>query len=107
MESKQPLSIVLCTVPDIDTANRIAEAFVVKKLAACVNVVGPIRSINHWDGKVENDTEYQLVIKTAPEYVDDGFTLINQIHPYDVCEWIVLDAAASEPYWNWMRSSLK
>lgn len=107
MKSKQPLSVALCTVPDEETAKTIANALVERQLAACVNIIGPIRSVYRWQGQIEDDSEYQLVIKTASNYVDDGFSVVKQLHPYEVCEWVVLPADASESYWNWMRSNLK
>lgn len=97
------ISVVLCTAPNEAVAKSIAHALITKKLAACVNIVANIQSVYEWQGKVETDTEHQLIIKTTGEALKEAYSLVCNIHPYDVPEWVVIDASASDAYGNWLQ----
>ena len=106
MESTQTPVVILTTVPDRRTAVRIASELVEDQLAACVKIVNDVSSVYQWQNEVVQDVEYQLMIKTLHTHVNDAYQLITEIHPYDVPEWVLLDATASEPYLNWMKDCL-
>lgn len=96
--------LVLCTVPDQDTANRLARLAVEQKLAACVNIVPQLVSVYEWDGKIEQDNEILLLIKTQVCCFEALQNLLLQAHPYDVPEIIALDINAGLPaYLNWIK----
>ena len=58
--------VVLTTVGSKEVAEKLATQLVERRLAACINIVGPIRSVYRWRDKVHNEAEYLLVIKTTP-----------------------------------------
>lgn len=94
---------IFCTCPDEDTAARLARALVEQSLAACVNIVPVVRSIYAWEGKVEDQREALMLIKTSA----DHFFLIEhwmgEHHPYDVPELLaVRNEHVSEEYLKWL-----
>ena len=60
-----PIAIVLTTVESIDDANRLAADLLEQRLAACIQIDGPIVSHYRWEGKLQQANEYRLVIKVA------------------------------------------
>jgi len=99
-----PCQIVLTTCPDAASAERIARALVEEKLAACVNMLPPMRSIYRWEGQIEDATEQLLVIKTAQQFavVRDR---IRSLHPYELPEIITVPIADGLPdYLAWLRN---
>lgn len=96
--------IVFTTCPDAGTAERIARVLVEEKLAACVNMLPPMRSIYSWKGRVEDASEQLLVIKTAQPFavVRDR---IRNLHPYELPEIITVPIADGLPdYLAWLRN---
>jgi periplasmic divalent cation tolerance protein len=99
--------IVLTTCGNDEDATRIARNLVERRLAACVNVLPGVRSLYHWQGKVEEDAELLLVIKTTEAAVEALKTAVAEIHPYDVPELVVLpieNGAAS--YLDWIAENV-
>ena len=104
--SKQAM-VVLSTVPDDAVATRLAAALVEKKLAACVNIVGGVRSLYWWEGKVQDDSEVLLICKTDDDHVGGLTAAIEELHPYDCPEVVVLPVAGgSAAYLEWIGASL-
>ena len=102
----EPLRVVLCTVPDADTARAVARALVEEHLAACVNVIDRLTSIYRWKGSIEEDAELLLVIKTRAALFDALAVRIDELHPYSVPEVVGLDVAACHaPYARWLVAS--
>jgi periplasmic divalent cation tolerance protein len=100
--------IVLVTAGARDDAERIAETLVGERLAACVNLVGPIRSVYRWQGEISRDDEILLLIKTTRERYAALEARVRAIHPYDVPEVIALPIAyGSEPYLQWLRDMVR
>ena len=99
--------IVLTTVgPDFD-AGALARTLVELRLAACVNVVERIRSIYRWQGKVEDDAEQLLIIKTADARVDALREELFKRHPYEVPEFVIVPVAGtSDAYGAWLLDSV-
>ncbi|MBM4375610.1 MAG: divalent-cation tolerance protein CutA [Deltaproteobacteria bacterium] len=97
--------VVLSTVPVRDGhAERIARVLVEAGVAACVNVLGPVRSIYRWDGELCDDLEQQLVIKTRASRYAALEELLRREHPYDVPEILALPATlGSASYLSWLR----
>src|SRR5947209_18222274 len=76
--------VVLTTAGSVEEANKIAEALVQRRLAACVNVVGPISSVYRWKENVERAQEWLLLVKTTAEEVDAVGSAITELHSYEV-----------------------
>jgi periplasmic divalent cation tolerance protein len=98
--------VVLCSCPPAQ-ADSIARKLVERKLAACVNVTSPVHSIYFWRGKLEEDEERLLVIKTTPARWPELAQALAGLHPYEVPEIIALPVyAGAESYLRWVEESL-
>ena len=75
---------VYATFPSVDEAERIGRQMVEERLAACVNVLGPCRSIYRWQGAVESADEVAAIFKTAATASDRLVARIAELHSYDV-----------------------
>ncbi len=99
--------VVLTTTPNIEEAESLARKIVEKKLAACVQILPQMKSVYFWEGAIQIDDEYLLLIKTLPEKFDELETFIQTNHSYETPEIVVLQAAdVSESYLAWMKKSL-
>jgi periplasmic divalent cation tolerance protein len=97
--------LVLTTVPVGDRGEAIARALVDERLAACVNVLGPMTSFYRWHGAVERDVERQLIIKTTRGRVAALQTRLVELHPYDLPEFVVLPLSeGGQAYLDWVRN---
>jgi periplasmic divalent cation tolerance protein len=95
--------VVYVTAPAEEEAERIARALVEKKLAACVNIVRNMRSIYRWLGKIEDEAEVLMIIKTRKEYFAHIRDMVKQLHSYSVPEIIALPVVeGSEDYLAWL-----
>jgi periplasmic divalent cation tolerance protein len=99
--------IVLTTLGAGADAGALARTLVQERLAACVNVLPPMTSVYRWKGAIEEDREQQLVMKTTAERVDALGARLRELHPYELPEFVVLDAKASEAYGAWVRESVR
>jgi periplasmic divalent cation tolerance protein len=98
------VTIVLTTVPDAACADRIAQAVVGERLAACVTVLGAARSTYRWQGAVESSQELPLLIKTTAARWPALRERLRALHPYDVPEMLAWRAADGWPaYLDWVR----
>lgn len=99
--------LVLSTAGSREEAEKIAQALVERRLAACVNLVGPIQSVYRWQGKVETATEHLLVIKTTAGLFDAVAKAIRELHSYELPECIQLPIeAGSAEYMKWIGESV-
>lgn len=99
--------IFFVTVPNMEEGKRIAKILVENKLAACVNIIQKIFSIYWWKGKIEEDNEYLLIIKTIEENSDSIIQKINEVHSYDTPECIGFKIdRGSEKYLNWIKENV-
>jgi len=97
--------LVLTTMPDDARAEALAATLVDERLAACVNVHGPMRSTYRWKGQVETEIERQLVIKTTRERVTALESRVHELHPYELPELVVIPVEdGSAPYLNWVAN---
>jgi periplasmic divalent cation tolerance protein len=98
--------IVLTTVGERDDAGGLAHQLVEHRLAACVNILGGVRSIYRWKGRVTDDQEQVLLIKTVDARLEALHVFFVDNHPYEVPEFIVLDPGAmSDAYRDWLVES--
>lgn len=79
---------VLVTAGDESEAARIASTLVTEELAACANIVAPIRSIYRWQGEICDDQEVLLILKTRTSLFDVLRQRVQQLHSYEVAEVI-------------------
>jgi periplasmic divalent cation tolerance protein len=103
----QPSSIVvLVTVGSREEGERIADAVVTERLAACVNVVGPIRSIYRWNDHVQRDDELLLIMKTRAALFDALAARVRALHSYDTPEVVALAiTTGSAAYLDWLQGA--
>lgn len=95
--------VVLVTAPSPEAAAELARALVGERLAACGNVVPGLRSIYRWEGKVHDDAEALLVLKTTRARFEALRDRVLALHPYDVPEVIALPVeAGSARYLAWI-----
>lgn len=100
--------VVLTTTGNRDEAEKIANALVEAEIAACVNIVGTIRSVYRWEGKVENAEEFLLIVKTWGDAYERVEETIKELHSYDLPECIALRVErGSEHYLEWVENSVK
>lgn len=99
--------VVFCTVPDEKTALAISKSLVEARLAACCNIVPGLRSIYSWQGKICDDSELLLVIKTKADTYQILENKIKELHPYDEPEVIALRVVqGSKTYLNWIDENV-
>ena len=96
------VSLVLTTVEKREHAMQLAHLLVDEELAACVSILPGLLSVYAWRGKLEEEQEIQLVIKTRSEAVPDLKRRLDELHPYDLPEFLVLDAQSSSAYKDWV-----
>lgn len=97
--------VVLVTVPTRQAGEQLAETLVGEQLAACVNIVGPIRSIYRWQGEICRDDEHLLLIKTTAGAYAALDARIRALHTYDNPEIIALPVdAGAAAYLEWVAS---
>jgi periplasmic divalent cation tolerance protein len=95
--------VVLVTTPTAEKAAELARALVEERLAACGNVVPGVRSIYRWEGKVQDDVEALLVLKTTRARFEALRERVLALHPYAVPEVLALPVeAGSEAYLAWI-----
>jgi periplasmic divalent cation tolerance protein len=98
---------VLTTAGSREQAGAIAAALVERRLAACVQISGPIASIYRWRGAIENAEEWHCLAKTAASHLDAVETAIRELHSYDQPEIIATPiVAGSAGYLRWIDESL-
>jgi periplasmic divalent cation tolerance protein len=100
--------LVLTTVSDNGRAESIAAALVEARLAACVNIHGPMVSVYRWKGAVERDSERQLVVKTIRRHVAAVEARIRALHDYELPELLIVPVeSGSEAYLSWVLDNTK
>jgi periplasmic divalent cation tolerance protein len=100
--------LVLTNLPDLPTAETLARQLVEARLAACVNILSPCRSVYRWRGAVETADEVPLLIKTSSERYDALAAAIRRQHPYELPEVIALPIIDGLPdYLAWVVSETR
>jgi periplasmic divalent cation tolerance protein len=99
---------VISTTENKKDAERIAEFLVEKRLAACVQIFGPIASVYWWEGRVEKADEWFCLIKTTGALYENLESAIRKIHPYKVPEILAIPVVAgSKDYLSWLDGVVK
>ena len=98
---------IATTVENQQTAATIARTLVERRLAACVQIVGPIRSVYRWQGKIETAEEWQCLVKTTRQRYPAVEQAIRELHPYDVPETLAIAIEAGDPaYLQWLEEQV-
>ena len=101
-----PVEIVLMltTLPDAASAQKLADAVLDARLAACIAEFGPVRSRYHWKGQKETAEELQLLFKTSVARALELEQFIARHHPYETPEIVSWPASASTAYGQWVTA---
>lgn len=105
-QTEKMYSICYVTAPTMEVAKKIAHGLVSSRLAACANIVPGITSVYHWKGKIEEDSELLLMIKTQTPLVPQVIDAVRGLHPYEVPEVISVPITAGyEDYLAWIGAN--
>ena len=97
--------LVLTNLPDRAAAERLADALIEQRVAACVNILAPCRSVYRWKGAVQRDEEHPMLIKTTAERYAALEQAIRAGHPYELPEIIAVPVERGLPaYLDWVAS---
>jgi periplasmic divalent cation tolerance protein len=97
--------LVQSMFPDVESANKLADALLTDRLAACVNIGGPVESMYHWRGARETATEVPVHIKTTSDLYPQVEAAIVAFHPYELPEVIAVPIAHGLPrYLDWIAT---
>jgi len=97
--------LVLTNLPDRAAAERLADALIEKRVAACVNILAPCRSVYRWQKAVQHDEEHPMLIKTTEERYAALEAAIRAGHPYELPEIIALPIERGLPaYLEWVAA---
>ncbi|SDR32506.1 divalent-cation tolerance protein CutA [Thermostaphylospora chromogena] len=96
---------VLTTVERAEDAASLARSLIEARLAACAQIVGPIRSVYRWQGRIEDAQEWQLLVKTTADLFPDVEAHIRENHDYETPEIIATPiVAGSASYLAWISA---
>ena len=97
--------LAFATCPDSTSAQRIADALVSERLAACVNLLPGMQSVYRWKGRVETSSEVLMLIKTSAQRMSDLRERLVALHPYELPELIAVEIADGLPaYLDWIAA---
>lgn len=97
--------LVLTNLPDAYSAHALAGALVEARLAACVSILAPCRSVYRWQGKLENAEEVPVLIKTTAARYAELEAAIRARHPYELPEIIAVPVDRGLPaYLEWVTA---
>jgi len=95
--------LVLTNLPDRETAEKLAEQLVAQRVAACINILSPCRSVYRWQGAVQHDEEHPMLIKTTGERYAALENAIRAAHPYELPEIVAVPIERGLPaYLDWV-----
>jgi periplasmic divalent cation tolerance protein len=100
--------VVLVTCGSEEEAMKIANSLVEERLAACVNIISPVRSIYRWEGKISDEREWLLIMKTQKKRFEDLEKKVKSLHSYSVPEIIALPVVEGfASYLKWLEEMTK
>jgi periplasmic divalent cation tolerance protein len=100
--------LVITNLPDRDSATKLAHVLVARRVAACVNILSPCRSVYRWQGKTEDAEEFPMLIKTTRDRYADLEAAIRAGHPYELPEIIAIPLAGGlSAYLEWVESETR
>lgn len=100
--------LVLTNLPDLAAAERLADLLVGSRLAACVNILAPCRSVYRWNDAVQQEEEHPMLIKTTAERYPELEQAILAGHPYELPEIIAVPIERGLPaYLGWVDTEVR
>lgn len=97
--------LVLTNLPDRAAAEKLADALVAKRVAACINILAPCRSVYRWRGAVQHDEEHPVLIKTTRDAYAALEAEIRALHPYELPEIVAVPVERGLPaFLDWVAS---
>jgi periplasmic divalent cation tolerance protein len=100
--------VVFTTLPTAEKAAEISRTLVEERLVACANLLPAIRSIYRWEGKLNDDNEVLVLLKTRAELLERLKRRLVELHPYELPEMIALRVESGHPpYLEWIASETK
>ena len=100
--------LIFTNLPDAPSAEALATTLVSERLAACVNMLAPCRSVYRWQGEIESAQEVPLLIKTTTERYAAVEEAIRSAHPYELPEIIAVSVAQGLPdYLGWVATETR
>jgi periplasmic divalent cation tolerance protein len=97
--------LVLTNLPDRAAAERLADMLLEKRVAACVNILAPCRSVYRWQGALQHDEEHPMLIKTTAERYAALEQALRAGHPYELPEIIAVPVERGLPaYLDWVAA---
>jgi periplasmic divalent cation tolerance protein len=100
--------VVFSTFPSAEKAAEVARTLVSEQLAACANLVGPVRSIYRWKGEISDDSEVLAIVKTTRERLEAMTARLVELHPYELAEVIALPVEGGHaPYLAWVAGETR
>ncbi|OAT15189.1 periplasmic divalent cation tolerance protein [Buttiauxella noackiae ATCC 51607] len=100
--------VILCTAPDEATAQELAALVLAEKLAACVTLLPGATSLYYWEGKMEQEYEVQMLLKSDVEHQEALLACLKSHHPYQTPELLVLPVTHGDSeYLSWLYASLR
>lgn len=106
MSNMSEAIVVLVTCGSEEEAAKIANSLVEERLAACVNMISPVRSIYRWEGKIWDEKEWMLIIKTQKKRFEELEKKVKSLHSYSVPEIIALPVVEGfASYLKWLEET--
>jgi periplasmic divalent cation tolerance protein len=101
------IRLLYVTTKDNEQARRIAESLLDRQLIACANILPHMESIYRWNGKVQNDSESVLILKTTAARVSDTIEAVKELHTYEIpCVLSLAIESGSQGYLDWLREQV-
>jgi len=99
---------VFTTTEKKEDAEKISKKILEKRLAGCVQIIGPIKSNYWWKGKIETAEEWLLLIKSRREVFEELERTIKELHPYEIPEIVAVPiVTGNKDYLEWLKNELK
>ena len=100
--------VAITTTDSEEAAEALADGLVSNRLAACVQISSPIKSVYRWEGDVQRDAEWQLWIKTTSDRLDAVTAWLDEHHSYDVPELVAFPVVGGHPaYLKWVTNETR
>ena len=100
--------LVFTTLPSADKAAEIAKVLVEEKLVACANLLPAVRSIYRWQGKLHDENEVLVLLKTRAENLERLKLRLLEVHPYELPEMLAVPIESGyQPYLDWLAGETK
>jgi periplasmic divalent cation tolerance protein len=108
MSAAAEVLLVITNLPDRASAERLAGELVAQRLAACVNILAPCKSVYRWKDAVQSDEEHPLLIKTTAARFEALQSAIRASHPYELPEIIAVPVGRGLPeYLDWVAQETR